>query len=443
VSPLLRGALALVAGLPLLALPGSSAGLDFDWIGGSHGRAAGELLLEFPDERLAYAGDLADALASLGHGAVPVLFEIGATGRWQAPGAMEEPEERTLGLRQGREVLDALTLLPREAVHLHVATTVVPDGILSHRGYAARYFQRTGRATDLGLLLDAASPTGEQPVPRSLDLEFRGALGSILARDPEACLRIPGMFARARVELLPSIVLALGRAGVPDAHEHLGRLLSGDPQVDRLVLNQLTRNASELQRAPSPALADAVRRRLTTGDPALAREAALALGALGDFEGAGLLVDALDSEDAGLRANSAHALRELSGLRMGDAPAAWRLWHAGEVAWWREEAPALLDGLESGDRERVASALSEIARRRAFRHELAVRVAPLLDSPSALLRRRACHTLRELGSAEPLGALALALEDHDEAVRTSAHAALVAVTGRDLPPEPRLWLALD
>ena len=61
----------------------------------------------------------------------------------------------------------------------------------------------------------------------------------------------------------------------------------------------------------------------------------------------------------------------------------------------------------------------------------------MLADPRPEIRRLACGVLQTLGAASSSGALAAALQDPDPSVSNAAWNALKAITGLDLPRDPK------
>jgi HEAT repeat protein len=107
----------------------------------------------------------------------------------------------------------------------------------------------------------------------------------------------------------------------------------------------------------------------------------------------------------------------------------------------RDEAPVTLERLASERDAEVVAAVRALSLRGLGRDPLAVEMARLLhDHPSATVRGQVCRGLQRLGSAAVLRDLVHALDDEDSSVRAHAHAALLTLTGRSLPPDQEAWM---
>ena len=163
------------------------------------------------------------------------------------------------------------------------------------------------------------------------------------------------------------------------------------------------------------------------------------MGRLQDFAACEDLITHLDSEEE-VEVRAAHgALEQITALRLPLSTARWRTWHQRERQWYLERAPILLNGLRNPTEKTVLPALAELARYRYERHRLALAIAPVLQHQDPLFARRACSTLRGLGSPTVVSALVECLGSGDAAFDEVVCATLRSLTDLDLPPKAREW----
>lgn len=97
---------------------------------------------------------------------------------------------------------------------------------------------------------------------------------------------------------------------------------------------------------------------------------------------------------------------------------------------------------QHGDIERVA--LAELARQRAPRElspELSERLLQRLDAESPSVRQAACNALAALGDFSAVDRLTVLLDDSSDGLRSTAHRALMTISGLRLPPTRAGWAA--
>ncbi len=162
------------------------------------------------------------------------------------------------------------------------------------------------------------------------------------------------------------------------------------------------------QPAPKDAAVDGLIGALKDSDAGVRRQAAHALGELGNARAVPALIDALKDADVEVRQKAMHALGEL-----GDARA----------------AAAIASALKDTDprvRSHAAGALAEIGDKGA----VDALIAAVKDS-NVEVRRRAVHALGEIGDERALPALTAALKDEDAGVRRQAIQAIAEIGDGD------------
>lgn len=407
---MLRPSLSPLLLLPLLA-PSAAAGEMEELV---------ELVsgLEDPGRR----ADALEELAELGREDVDVLISLVING---APGLSASTLEEGLRMAPRPEVVGgAQSLLEREAAP--------PE-----RAAGLRVLGWVGGPREVGAFLLGARWAAE-------DVEFEAfeeALAAMLTRDLAGFSEVERGWRQLPVELRPGLVRAAAGTRDPRALATLGAVLDLGGESTRLVLERLPMVLPSNWPPPPEVDPARVRRFL---DPARdeCRSAAIAVGRLGDSAAVPLLIDLLDSESSGVRANAHWALEQITGLRLAPSAAVWTRWYDDDRAWYRREANGAFLRLDSADTAEVLSAIREISGRRLHRHDLAQEVEVALQNDEATVRAAACGSLGSLASLASVPALVVALDDDSDPVRAAALAALRKITGRDGSADPAEWAEL-
>jgi HEAT repeat protein len=232
----------------------------------------------------------------------------------------------------------------------------------------------------------------------------------------------------------------VGRSRQAAALDQLAAVLGRDPDLDGLVLTQMGRLGGLADPLEAWDVCYAVRGFLDDRRTGVRREAIVTLGKLRDGEATPQLLALLDDEQAGLRKSALWALKEITGIDLGEDPARWRAWYREELVWWEQDYPGVVEVLRHGSPEEIGPAVATLTLKRLFRNSIADDLKQLLSHEAPELRVRACVALRELGSHVPVVDLTAALNDPDEKVRAAALDALRAITGLDLPADHDRWV---
>ena len=204
-------------------------------------------------------------------------------------------------------------------------------------------------------------------------------------------------------ELRQAATRALAAIGEPALPALMKTLEDPKPELREGALIGLTEMGTSASRALKPILAALDDKEIT-----VARQAALALGAIADAQGVKPLIKALESRDAVLRSNAAQSLG-----RLGPAAA--------------EAVPGLAGLLRSGNREqRDRSALALLQIGKASRPGL----QKLLVEKEPRVRILSLIVLGRLGGSEAVADIAARLKDADVEVQLFAARALREL-GRD------------
>jgi hypothetical protein len=264
----------------------------------------------------------------------------------------------------------------------------------------------------------------------------------------ESLRRDAGAFeALGSVGILPepttlALLRAVGAAGEPDGLPWLAEQLD-EPGCTDAALLEIVRLSQGRPCAEVDEVARRVRPFLRSDSVGRRRQAMQALSALDDATCAPLLLEALEAPDAGERRAAFAALRRLSGRDLPDRVDLWNAWFLGELEWWRHEAEPTLAALGSEHDAEVVAAARRLGERSLRRNELSLHLAPLLRTHATpTVRLEVVRAMARLADPVALGALALALDDPDPAVRREAHAALCRISGLTLPADRERWSAV-
>lgn len=372
--------------------------------------------------------DQAAALLVRADGALPSWIET------RSKGTLSDPPEE-LGAQHWEVLERAAPRFERAQVVEHVRASLTPRSDVSWREAALELMRWHARGRELKLLAQVCG--GDE----ALLEPFEGAVREALRRDA-------GAFEALRsVGILPeptalALVRAVGTAGEPEGLPWLAEQLDEPGRTDAALL-EIVRLSQGRRCAEADEVARQVRPFLRSDSIGRRRQAMQALAALGDEACAPLLLEALEASEAGERKAAFAALRRLSGRDLPDRVDLWKAWFEAELEWWRHEAEPTLASLASEHDAEVVAAARRLGERSLRRDELSLRLAPLLRTHATpSVRLEVVRALARLADPAALGALALALDDPDEAVRRQAHAALCGISGLVLPAERERWSAV-
>ncbi|MEQ1891438.1 MAG: HEAT repeat domain-containing protein [Planctomycetota bacterium] len=298
-----------------------------------------------------------------------------------------------------------------------------------------------GESENLRLLLRLSVNPGESAPPFELRTSFTAALAAILWRAPAAIEQVPGLFTDSPPVFTAPVVEALAQCAGRRATEILAQLLGRVPGIDGLLLARLAQRGRYTGSSAEFVFAT-LRRYFHQTDPALVAAAVRASAELGDDGAVDELIGLLEHRDERVCAGAVDALTELSGLDFGSDVARWTGWYHAEMHWWEHEADARLVRIERAHGPEYVRAAREVLEHRLFRARLAESFAQALERRDADEAWLACRALAELRSMVAVPALIECLERDDPRLRAAAHAALRAITGAELGPEPEAWLQL-
>ncbi len=364
-------------------------------------------------------------LARLGPDALPDL--VAALGHRRA----DDPRRAAL--------VGALDLHGRTAVlpHLAPANTAAPN----LRAASLLALGGIGGSGDLDRMLALAADAGRGAGAVRPELHEALLEGSSLlwTRHAPTAAGLRDAIRAQEPDVAAALVQAACRVSGEPVLTAFEALLGRRSEIDRGIVPRLPALARDAGRPLRPDTLARLREMLDHADVELARSAAVALAQLEDLEAVGELVGALRSGEPRLVDSARWALVELTGMGYGATPEPWEAWYAEQADWYANRAPEVLRMLDDPRAGPPTQALRELSARPLFRADLAPAIAGVLERPEPQLRLLGCSTLRRLGSDEAKPLLVRRLADTDPRVVETSHAALVELTGLDLPPDARRW----
>jgi len=381
---------------------------------------------------------LSRRLVALGTPAAPVLFELSCGAGLEAL-LGELPDESWLCPpdRIPAIALAALGELPEVSVRelLRARCSARPER--ETRIAALRVLTEQGTSGGLALYLALLGECGEELAHPSVRVPAVAGLRHLLAEDRQTLRLLEEPLAAAQVPLALVLCEALATSPDGEALRLLTQLFGRTPELDLAALEAL---ATQGERYPWSAGATVSKRLLAAlqqGEPHVRSAAARALGRTRDLAAVPALIECLGVP--ALERTAEWALREITGQARLAGAGAWRAWSAAESAWWRGEGERALDQLQPSSGGSVASALRALMAHPAGRDRTARALGPVLDELAPELAVLACQALQQLDAREAVPHLVDLLGSPDPAVRAAAAGALRALTGADLPAEPRPW----
>jgi len=392
-----------IAAAFVLLLPAQASGAE----------GAAELLRRLDTRTPEGLEHAARALAALGPGAMPELFDLLGP---EARGAQDEALARSFALQPKSELQAFFARFTRAALE---PQRIAPALLVLREAGSAREFTRC---------LELAGPGEGEGTS-----ELVAALAAICAREPATCELALSAACSAQPGDAEAIVHGLAEAHNGPAALALAQLALRRPQLSCVALSALL---SEVEHLPRPLDADLLgllREQLAHEDHPAAQELLLLAGRLEDDESVPLLLKRLAGTRADQRANALWSLRRITGLGLGPDAAAWSLWFQEEQQWWKDRAPAVLALLHGEDLAAQARALGELGQRFWHRQQVADELVEYLAHARPDGARMACGLLGKLGCTSALPALQARLEDENAGVKESARAAIAGLTGKKIP----------
>lgn len=353
--------------------------------------------------------------------------------------ALSATDAQPLVLTREQEMLleRAARFLDGHEVLRLVALRVDDEAAAEWRRAALELLRWHGSSAELGLLLDLVlDEGGRAPADAGLLEAFRVSVIELGRRDCGLAAELDRL-GSAVDPVRSTLIRAVGNAGDPAALPWLADQLE-EPELTATALQEIGRLAAcHPTRAENVAVR--VRPLLHDEDIALRRHAMRTVAALRDEPSIPHLAAILHTGRPGEQKAALSALQQLTGRDLPGDAAVWWAWYREERSWLAEELPAALVRLASEDDAQVIAAARAVSERGLERDRLALELAVLLDHGSAAVRGQVCLALMQLGSAEALDPLVVALDDEDPRVRDYACRALSSLTGLALPPEAERW----
>jgi len=378
-------------------------------------------------------------LLELGPAAVPALFALDA-GR-----VVPEPSAGPLLDESARELLlEVARDLPDERVGGALCDALEPSDSLAEHEAALRWLGEAGDTRSLLRFLRHFSERDPNALRlRRVQQAVERAVALVLARQRDPTPWNEALLPAADSPLWPALARALAANDAVDVDELLvGLLVRGEPLQSTLVacLGDAGPRRAALGLEPRCAAL----REVLDERPELARLAVASLARLRDRSALERIAELGQASHRGLRAAAVGALRELSGLDLGDEASAWLPWLRAQQAWSRERLPELARAVAEGDEAKAVSALRELVRHPLHGAAFAPALERALGHESDGVVVAAALALGELGLRASVPELVALLEDEREPVCAAALSALRRLTGLDLgaDAEPwRVWLA--
>ncbi len=323
-----------------------------------------------------------------------------------------------------RVLAEHLPLLRAQLIELSGANAA-PERIAG----ALSVLGEVGEARDLNFALQLALSTPRAPADGDVDTfeeldptsaALRAALASIVRRCKPQPSVLNALIAAGTNAYTPVVVEAFAASGVREAVDLLAELLRANYGRRAATVIALGRAALATPPPFEQRACAAVRALLDHPDADGFREAVICVGRLDDEGAAARLVELLDADDAGVRADAHWSLRRITGARFSMQRAHWSRWLHDESQWWSERAPDLFDALDSADARESATALNELLRHRFPRHELAPALAKSLPQLEGAAFDAVCVAIAQLGSRAPTALLAELDERETNAARRAS-----------------------
>lgn len=399
------------------------------------------VLLRTEGASLAREEVLVRRLVALGSGAGPALFAL-ASGESieallveEAPEAWLCPPEKVSAL-----ALAALAELPGGPLREHMRARCAAEGTRELRATALDVLARQAKPEGLALWFELCQASGAELEQRSLREPAVTALTAMVRADAATVGVLEGMLSTAPLALQRVACDGLARAGRAEGLAVLGKLFGRDPELDLAALEAVAQLG---ERAPW-ALGEQASTRLRAAleesrTPALRALAAQALGRTRDAQAVPNLIGCLEGADATLARAAQWSLREITGATRPRTARDWQHWLGVERAWWNGRGQACLAALDAEAPEGISSALRELLAHPLGRDRVAEKLCDALGSLEPAGKVLVCDALARLDARRAVPNLVELLFESDESVRTAAWKALRALTGADLPAEPRLW----
>ncbi len=380
-----------------------------------------------------------EKLVELGPDFIEEYFEILVEGAYPIRVGERGNSRRALTPIQKHTILLALQRLPRPRVLAFLASLASAQEE-AEKVTALELLGQIGTQEQLQLLLELAAPEeGSARVPLAVRQAFGSSFERVLLRGSWKAADLRRAYGAAHPSLLVAIITAYSREKNPERLELFVALLGEVPEVDPLILAEITRQAETLSHPPASQLQSIVRYYLWRDEPQLLIEASRAASAMEDGEAVPHLIHLIGHEDANVGRSAIAALNSLSGRQLGHDAERWSNWHEAELAWWTTEAQRELQSIRHGRPEVVSRLVLDLSKKYFFRHKLSAPLAAGLMREETDLVALTCAALGHLGSWTSVPHLVRTLGHREDEVKAAAWRALGRITNLELGPDQAAW----
>jgi HEAT repeat protein len=356
------------------------------------------------------------------------------------PGTEDGPVH-PLALEQRTPVLrETLACLPANAVLEHLSTRLESNPETQVRLLIAELLGGIEDPDACQLLISLIE--GLEPLElrrRYVQETLEGALAAHLLRAPDAIDLVWQSGFDAPAERLGIFARAVGATRTAHGVDLLADWLDTHPDADAELLTQIGRALGAGGLAVPPSTLAAVRSKILAEEPDVRRSAIIAAGRLRDEAAFEDLVRMLTDQPQLVSASARWSLHAISGVDLGAEGQAWLDWRERELIWLSEQAPALLEDLQSQTPGVILAAVSEVLRHPLHRHVVADALGPLIAHADPGVARSVCVAIARLDSSHSVPWLLAALQQSDPELQSHAAQALRRLTGLDLPPDHDAW----
>jgi hypothetical protein len=394
-------------------------------------KVLGEVLFGTPTEQAAGVR----LVAGWGSGALPQLFDVLIVGQTpnlgnQAARSLDDPAKQAL--------CQALMAIGREPLLAFLRSRLVPAPSPEESLAALRCLEPVASLTEVDLCFAWAQ--GAQCSADGVGQRFKGLLAGLLAKDPARCIDLRVAILATNPAAAEAALLAVEQNPCREQGLLLARLLGNSAELDQSLIVRLGRYWQEHPAWIDSHALQVVRLLAENGSAACAAAALTALGRARDEDSLPVLLAAVEGGDR-LRSSAAHlALEALSGLRIRSKPELWRRLHERSQLWEQARGEAARQALYQGDRGEVARSLREISEQRLARDRWSDAVCQVFRRGELGMSYQAVAALRALASPRSIPTLLEQIsQSQDRRLRDLANAALVEITGIQLPADVGLW----
>ena len=372
--------------------------------------------------------------------AFPVLIDLLASGRVPAVEASEQMQR--LSSLQREILLESLSRSPSTALTAEADRRIAgEDASVEDFALAICLRSLTGEPGQVEvvarLVLDGTGEKLADP-PEALARAYEEALERLFRNDSRS-LESLGVLKRRNYEpLYPSTVRAIGAARAARGCATLLWIAQRAPDLRKLVFGQLRKTGPSHDEAVDRGLVELTLDFMRGKPDRDIRSAIVVLGEFGHESAVEGLIELLE-RGGGIAEDALWSLREITGLGFTADPLRWRFWHENEKRWFEQEFESTVAALHGRKPAASVAAIRELATHHLRRHAVAVELATALQVAPVERQPMICAALQVLGSERALPVLSTLLGGDEGRPKTSAHAAMVAITGLDLPPDPRPW----